>query len=314
MEIRQLRYFLKVAETLNFSTASKALFITQSTLSQQINKLEQELDMLLFERNSHQVLLTEAGHHLIRYAKRAVNSVDDCIQHLEDLKKMLTGELNIGVTFSFNSIAHESIMTFLKRYPQVKLNVYYKPMLDLMEMLKRRELDIVLAFKPTQTDERIESKLLFINHLAAIANESHPLMRQQSVKIEDLQRYSLVLPAHGLQARNALDRLLAAREAQLKASVEINNVNQLLGIVRESNYVTVLSESTIIHEAGLHSVRLNCKGNDMEGCIHTLRATYLKRSAQEFIRILCESTSIHNLFSLNYFIDSYRPTVDNLAK
>lgn len=302
MEIRQLRYFLKVAETLNFSEASRRLFITQSTLSQQINKLEQELDMQLFERNSHEVVLTEAGEHLCRYAQKAVNSVDDCIQHLDDLRDMLTGELNIGVTFSFNSIAHESIMSFLKKYPHVKLNVCYKPMSELLRLLKARELDIVLAFKPSVVDEHIESRLLFINHLAVIAVENHPLMRQDSVRLEELKRYSLVLPAHGLQARHALDRLLSARDMTLTASVEINNVNQLLGIVRESNYVTVLSESTIIHERGLKSVRLDCDGNAMEGCIHVLRDSYLKRSAQEFIRMLGESTSIHNLFSLNYLI------------
>ena len=62
MEIRQLKYFLKLAETLNFSKASRELFITQSTLSQQILNLERELDQQLFIRNSHEVVLTEAGH------------------------------------------------------------------------------------------------------------------------------------------------------------------------------------------------------------------------------------------------------------
>jgi len=295
MEIRQLRYFLKVAETLNFSEASRQLFITQSTLSQQVSKLEQELDMQLFERNSHEVTLTEAGEHLRRYALRAVNSVDDCTQHIEDLKNMLTGELNIGVTFSFNSIAHEAIMAFLKKYPRVKLNVCYKPMSELLAMLKRRELDIVLAFKPTVADEHIESRPLFINQLAVIARDDHPLMRQHSVRLDELQNYSLVLPAHGLQARHTLDTLLSTHEITLKASVEINNVNQLLRIVRESNYVTVLSESTILHENGLRSVRLDCKNNVMEGCIHTLRDAYLKRSAKEFIALLAESASIHRL-------------------
>lgn len=300
MEIRQLRYFLKVAETLNFSEASRQLYVTQSTLSQQIFKLEQELGMMLFERNSHEVTLTEAGDHLRCYAKRAVNAVDDCVQHLVDLKEMLTGELNIGVTFSFNSIAHEALMAFLKKYPKVKLNVCYKPMSELLRMLKERQLDVVLAFKPSTPDEHIESRPLFINRLAAIANESHPLMRQSSVGLDDLCRYSLVLPARGLQARHTLDGLLAARDMRLTACVEINNVNQLLGIVRESNYVTVLSESTIIHENGLHSVPLNCDGNTMEGCIHVLRDAYLKRSAQEFIRLLGESNSVHSLFALAF--------------
>lgn len=300
MEIRQLRYFLKVAETLNFSEASQQLFITQSTLSQQVSKLEQELGMQLFERNSHEVTLTEAGEHLRRYAQRAVNSVDDCAQHIEDLKKMLTGELNIGVTFSFNSIAHEALMSFLKKYPRVKLNVCYKPMSELLTMLKRRELDIVLAFKPTVADEHIESRPLFVSQLAVIAHNGHPLMRYKSVRLDELQHYSLILPAHGLQARHTLDTLLSTHEISLKASVEINNVNQLLRIVRESNYVTVLSESTILHESGLSSIRLDCKGNVMEGCIHTLRDSYLKRSAREFIAMLVESASIHQLFALNY--------------
>lgn len=296
MEIRQLKYFLKVAEKLNFSEASRELFITQSTLSQQINKLEQELDIHLFDRNSHEVTLTEGGEQLRRYAQTAVNAVDDCTQRIEDLRRLLTGELNIGVTFSFNTIAHEAIMDFLKMYPRVKLNVCYKPMSELLMMLKRRELDTVLAFKPSIPDEHIESRLLFTGRLAVIANDSHPAMRQKSFDLEGLQRFSLVLPAHGLQARHALDRLLADRGMTLKASVEINNVNQLLGIVRESNYVTVLSESTIIHECGLSSVPLRCEGNTMEGCVHILRDAYIKRSAQEFIRMLGESASVHELF------------------
>lgn len=296
MDIRQLKYFLKVAERLNFSMASRELFITQSTLSQQINKLEQELGIQLFDRNSHEVVLTEAGYHLRHYAQVAVNSVDDCVQHIEDLKTLLTGELNVGVTFSFNTIAHEAIMAFLKKYPKVKLNVCYKPMSELLDMLKHRQLDVVLAFKPSQSDERIESRLLFVNYLAAIARESHPLTRQQTVGLADLTRYSLILPAHGLQARHTLDKLLLARGINLKASVEINNVNQLLGIVRESNYVTVLSESTIIHENGLRSVRLDCTDSVMVGCIHVLKDSYVKRSAQEFIRMLGESSAVHTLF------------------
>lgn len=299
MEIRQLKYFLKVAETLNFSVASRELFITQSTLSQQICKLEQELDMQLFERNSHEVTLTEAGIHLQRYATRAVNAVDDCTQHIKDLKDLLTGDLNIGVTFSFNSIAHESVMAFLKHYPKVKLNICYKPMAEQMELLKRRELDIVLAFKPLENDPKIESRTLFNNHLAVIARDSHPLMRMKLVSLDELKHYSLILPAHGLQARNALEHILAKREITLNASVEINNVNQLLRIVRESNYVTVLSESTILHEEGLCCARLDCADNTMDGCIHVLRDSYLKRSAQEFIKILVESNSIHNLYALS---------------
>ena len=110
MELRQLRYFLKVAELLNFSEASKALFITQSTLSQQIKQLETELDTTLFERNSHEVMLTEAGQKLVRYAQKVVVDADICQQKMTDLKSLLTGELNIGVTFTFSPLLTETVL------------------------------------------------------------------------------------------------------------------------------------------------------------------------------------------------------------
>ena len=77
MELRQLRYFVKVAELLSFSKASKALYITQSTLSQQIKQLEDELDMALFFRNNHKVSLTEAGQTFLEGAKRLLAEADD---------------------------------------------------------------------------------------------------------------------------------------------------------------------------------------------------------------------------------------------
>ena len=125
MEIRQLKYFLKVAETLNFSEASRKLYITQSTLSQQISHLEQEIGLPLFERNSHEVYLTEAGKELLPYAQNAVNCTMACVDHMNDLKEMLTGELNIGVTYSFSNIMAETLIAFLHAYPHVKLNIQY---------------------------------------------------------------------------------------------------------------------------------------------------------------------------------------------
>lgn len=292
MELRQLRYFIKVAETLNFSEASKELFITQSTLSQQISQLERELDQQLFLRNSHEVSLTEAGRLLLPYARETVNDADTCVQRLKDLKEMVTGELNIGVTFSFSSIAAETLISFLKKYPHVKMNVVYLPMSELMEMLLRHELDLVLAFYPTEHDNRIESHVLFSNKLAVIVNENHPLARQKSLSLAELQRYSLALPTRGLQARNALERMIGGNIRKYKVKAEMNNVDMLFKVIRESNYVTILSESTVIDERGLVAVPLDVSDNEMEGCVHLLKNSYVKNSVQEFIRLLTQSTSI----------------------
>ncbi|MDE6158472.1 MAG: LysR family transcriptional regulator, partial [Muribaculaceae bacterium] len=78
MELRQLRYFVKVAETLSFSEAAKALYITQGTLSQQIKQLEAELGTQLFIRTSRSVCLTETGSVMLPYARRTIADADGC--------------------------------------------------------------------------------------------------------------------------------------------------------------------------------------------------------------------------------------------
>ena len=187
IENMELKYFLKLAETLNFSSAAKELFITQSTLSQQILNLEREFDQPLFVRNSHEVQLTEAGRLLMPHAQESINAAENCITLVQELKHMLVGELNVGVTFSFSNIMAETMAEFLKKYPNVKLNVCYDSMAVLMEKLQHHDLDLVLAFKPLKTDNRIDSEVLFHTHASAIVNEFHPLARLSKVTLEELQ-------------------------------------------------------------------------------------------------------------------------------
>ena len=113
MELRQLKYFVKVAETLNFSEAAKALFVTQSTLSQQVKQLEDSLGTQLLSRTSHSVALTEAGTELLPFARRTLLDADLCRQRIHDLEEGLGGVLNIGVTYSFSPILTESLFSFL---------------------------------------------------------------------------------------------------------------------------------------------------------------------------------------------------------
>lgn len=292
MELRQLRYFLRLSETLNFSVAAKELFITQSTLSQQILNLERELDQQLFIRNSHEVLLTEAGRMLLPLARESVYKVDNCFLRMQELKNMLTGELNIGVTYSFSSMISETMIDFLKKYPKVKLNVFYASMTDLIERLQRHELDFVVAFKPTEHNEHIESRLLFDNRLAAIVNEHHPLAAKQEVTLDELERYCFALPAKGLQARHAFDQVLLHTDHHYNVKAEINNVSLLLKLVRQTKFVTVLAEATIIDETGLRAVPINVPSSRMEGCIHVLHDGYMKNSTRAFIQMLEQCTEV----------------------
>lgn len=292
MELRQLRYFVKVAETLNFSEAAKDLCLTQSTLSQQIKQLEQELDTCLLLRNSHSVMLTEAGMELLPYARITLKDADACIDRIHDLRDILIGTMNIGITYSFSPILTETIFAFMKQYPKVKLNIYYKPMAELMEMLRDRKIDFVLAFKPSTPTDGIESHILFQNYLAAIVSSSHPLARENKVCLEQLSRYSLALPSKGLQARNALDRVLERYACDLNVHLELNDPNILLKLVRQSNLVTVLAEASIHNESGVKAIPIDVPENEMVGCVHTLKDNYRKRSMLEFIKILSESVAV----------------------
>lgn len=298
MELRQIRYFLKVAELLNFSEASKALFITQSTLSQQIRQLENEFDTILFERNSHEVSLTEAGQQFMRYARKVIIDVDDCTQKMDDLKNMLTGELNIGVTFTFSPLLTETVLEFMKLYPHVRLNVFYKTMSELMDMLQRREVDFVLAFKPTDRNDKIESHVLFNNHLSVVVSEHHSLAKRKSLTLDDLAPYDAAMPARGLQARNSFDDMIHSENSKLKIRVELNDVSILLKLIKQSKLVTILAEATIHDEDGLVAIPLEMTGNDMEGCIHLFKQAYVKNSAREFYRLLSQSRAILKYSSL----------------
>lgn len=298
MELRQIRYFLKVAELLNFSEASKALFITQSTLSQQIRQLENEFDTILFERNSHEVSLTEAGKQFMRYARKVMIDVDDCTQKMDDLKNMLTGELNIGVTFTFSPLLTETVLEFMKLYPHVRLNVFYKTMSELMDMLQRREVDFVLAFKPTDRNDKIESHVLFNNHLSVVVSDRHSLAKRKSLTLDDLAPYDAAMPARGLQARNSFDDMIHSENSKLKIRVELNDVSILLKLIKQSKLVTILAEATIHDEDGLVAIPLEMAGNDMEGCIHLLKQAYVKNSAREFYRLLSQSRAILKYSSL----------------
>ena len=292
MELRQLKYFLKLSERLNFSEASKELNITQSTLSQQIKLLESEFGTNLFVRDSHSVALTEAGEELIPFARKTVKSSDECRERMLDLQNVLVGTLNIGVTYSFSPILTETLFSFMRKYRGVKLNIFYKPMEELMAMLRQRQIDFLLAFKPSEPLIGVESHTLFQNYLAAIISENHPLAKSKRITLEELSRHSLALPSKGLQARNALERILERHHYTLKINMELNDPTILMDIIRQSLLVTVLAEASVHRESGIKAIPIDAPGNEMEGCVHTLSNTYHKKSMKEFVKLLRESLAV----------------------
>ncbi|MCI1778425.1 MAG: LysR family transcriptional regulator [Bacteroidales bacterium] len=288
MELRQLKYFVQVAEDLNFTEASKKLFITQSTISQQIRQLEDELNISLFDRSAKKISLTEAGNEFLPHAIRVLRDADYGKQRLLDLQNIRTGELTVGVNYSFSNLLTDTVIEFLNRYPGIKLNILYKTVGELLEMIKKKEADIVLSYKPLEAEKNIESRTLFSTPLSVIARKDHPLASSGSVSQDKINEYQLALPAKGMHARTILDSSLFANHVILHPQIELNDVSMLLRLVDTGKWITILSASTIVGHDTLKAVPLYNINYEMQAALLWMKDSYQKFSAREFIKIFSE--------------------------
>lgn len=286
MELRQLRYFVTVAKTLNFSEAAKSLFITQGTLSQQIKQLEDELGSELFVRSSHSVSLTEAGMEMLPLAQHALKDSSECFQRISDLKKGVTGTLNIGLTTSFRGILNNALKVYLKQYPNVKLQIIYSSIGELITMLDEHEIDFFIAFKSAVQYDEIDTDPLLDSELCAVMSKEHPLADRKSLTMKDLERQRIVLPSSGLQSRKAFDRFVDADTSSLNICVEINNPHGIIKLVHSTQLIAIMSSLATYYDPTLVAIPIEEMKRRMVGCVHTLKDSYIKKSARLFIETL----------------------------
>lgn len=291
MELRQLRYFVATAQTLNFSAAAQKMYITQSTLSQQIHALEDELGSLLFTRTSHHVALTEAGDRLLPLAQEVIRTANECKTQVSDMSETVCGELNIGVTHSFSTLLTQPLVEFLHTYKQVRLNIYYADSLRLAQMLRDHRIDLALAYKSDRHGNEFESHVLFHDRLCAIVRHDHLLAGRKSVSLAELERdnWGIAMPSQQMQAREMLDSYWeqAGEAPHLRKRIELNDANFILDLIDDSDVlVGILSAETMKHRRGLVAIPLEIPDNELLGCIHVLANAYQKKSAKIFAKML----------------------------
>lgn len=292
MELRQLKYFVKSAEFLNFSVAAKHLYITQSTLSQQIKQLEFELGFELFSRNSRHISLTEAGEEFLPFARRTIQDAEDGVQRLHDLQHVKAGKLRVGVTYSMSTVLTEGLLEFMKVYPDIKLEVCYKTVNELLVLLKESQLDFILSYKPLFDAPDVDSMPLFDNALALVVSKEHVLASRKRIKLPELANIPLVLPSHDLQARMMLERLLAGKGVELSSKLELNETNILLQLVSTGSYSTILSTSAVFGNSRFRAIPIEDPANVMEASLLRLKGAYQKAAAKEFVKILLNTEAV----------------------
>lgn len=291
MEFRQLRYFVKVAELRSFSEASKALFISQSTLSQQIKQLEEELGVELLVRDSRHVSMSDYGEQYLPYAKQVLKDVDTSTERMNDVRQLKIGTLNVGATYTFCPLLADTVRDYIKKYPGIKLKIYCRSMENLMEMLEHGQLDVALSYKPLQSYDDIDSHILFNSNLCVIAGKDNPVAKKERIRLAELENLPLVLPAKGLQARNAFDSLLYGQNFKFDVRLEINDLSMLLDMVSRTNLVTLLSGATIHSNKNFVAISLDHPHSEMQGSFHLLKGTYCKNATKEFLKMLVENNS-----------------------
>lgn len=286
MEIRQLKYFIKSAELLNFTEAAKASNITESTLSQQIKQLENELDILLFKRIKKHIELTEAGDMLLPYARRTVADSEDAIQRMKDLQNLHTGTLRIGGTFSLCSLLPNTLLKFSQKYPYIKISVECQTADKLLSHLKVHKLDLALCFESPLPIDSVESEFLFDSPMCVIVHRHHPLAALKEIPLKILGNYPLALTIKGMHARAIMDNYLQRTQQKLEPQLELNDINMLFRLIKTKHWISILPKSTIINENELKAVPLVEKELKMRAALMWLKDNYQKKAVEEFSRML----------------------------
>ena len=291
-----MRYFVEVGRLGSFSLASKSLFITQSTISQQIRKLEEELGVELLTRDTRHVTLSDYGEQFYPCAVQVLEEARAGAERIKDVKALKVGTLSVGATYSFGPLLKQTVLDFYRKFPRIRLNLVITSKEELRQMLLDRELDVALTYKSPIGDDHIESHLLFQSRLCLVGRIGELKGVGPEVSVQDLPRFPLALPSKGLQARDTLEDVLFAQGVKLDIRLEINSVRSLLDLVGSSPLVTILSEEAIHQVQGFEAVPINHPDGRMDGCYHYLKGTYHKMAAQKFVEILKENNSFNQTF------------------
>lgn len=211
MDYKQFTYILKVAELQNITKAAEALYISQSALSHYISKLEDELQVTLFDRKQTPLALTDAGQLYVTTAKEILRELDQLNEGIKQLHSYQTGTLHIGMPKSRSNFLLPLIITdFIAKYPQITLKITEKSTSVLTQMLKDNKLDFIIVPDVNNTPE-FHTLSLYTEELLLVAN---PKLLPSEVSTQSvindfslLKELPLIIPGKGKGIREMLDTL-----------------------------------------------------------------------------------------------------------
>src|SRR5471030_893258 len=255
MDLRQLRYFVKVVECANITRASEALHIAQPAISQQMRNLEQDMGMQLLERSAQGVVPTAAGQTLYRHAVDLLRQADATHELLRQDAEYPQGKVSVGMPSSTaRMLAMPLARTIRSRYPGIKLELIDAPSADLAGLITMGRVALAVEVDGVPT-RGVVSQRLFSETLYLVAWPEFELP-QTSVSLQSLAQMPLVLPCAPNTIRSRVES--AMQEAGLPFAVEFeaNSTDLLFSAVRARLGVTILPWAAAHVELEQHKLKL----------------------------------------------------------
>ena len=241
MEVRNLVTFLKVTELKSFSRAAEALDYSQSAVTVQIQQLERELGVQLFDRIGKTVSITQYGKDFVSYARDVVSAIARASAFASSDSELSgtvrVGTLNSLLTASFSDI----VPLFHERFPYVQINLHAGNIASITEMLVKNELDIIYTLDAQIFDTQFVKVFEEQEDVVVVTNAENPLAERSDVHLADLVSHPFILMNHGNPYRDQFDRELARQDLSVEPFLELESDTLALRLIRENpEYLSIL--------------------------------------------------------------------------
>ncbi|MDE3103363.1 MAG: LysR family transcriptional regulator [Chloroflexota bacterium] len=244
MELRQLEYFVAVAEEASFTRAAEHLHVAQPGVSAQIRLLERELGHDLFERSHRTVRLTQVGVAVLEYARAALQASSGARQVVQEFIGLLRGRVSVGMVVACSSLDLSDLLAdFHRRHPSVEIELNEAHSNALLASLTAGELDLAFVALGPAVPHGIETRPVVDEPLVAAVTPSDPLARAHAIDLDVLRERSLIGMPQGTGVRAVIDAACAAAGFQPHFALEASNPGTVAQLAVRGLGLAILPES-----------------------------------------------------------------------
>ena len=242
MDMKQLKTFLYVAELNSFTQAADKLGYSQSTVSFQIRRLEEELDCTLFERINHTVVLTDQGRKVLEYAHK-IEKMTKELKGSMQRKDEISGNIRLAMADSLcDAFFNEDFKEFRRRYPGIILKIMTGGTEEMFRLMNQNEADAILTLDSHVYDMRYVIAREEEVGIHFVAGKDCPLIKERMVSIEEIIRYPLVLTEKGMSYRRLMDEKLAEKSLEVRPVLELGSTRLISSLVEQNVGISFLPD------------------------------------------------------------------------